>query len=115
VLGIFDRIKVPDPRISDWFLAVLRARGQATRQRDEQQLSELRRQRANLQGQRERLLNLRLQDQVDEATFTEKSAEIRDRVALLDGKLSEGEASERVKDMGAVEKFFELSQTLRER
>jgi hypothetical protein len=46
-------------------------------------LADLNRQLTSLRRQQDRLLNLRLLDEVDESTFASKSTEIRDRISRL--------------------------------
>jgi hypothetical protein len=67
-----------------------------------------------LAAQQDRLLNLRLEDQVDEATFNKKQTEFRDRLASI---MLQIEALNRSRDENAdiLSKVFELSQSLSER
>ena len=66
-----------------------------------------------LTTQQDRLLNLRLSDDVDQDTFARKSTEIRDRLASIKLQL---DVLDRSSDENAelACKVFELSQTLRE-
>ena len=65
-------------------------------------------------GQQDRLLNLRIDDQIDEDTFARKQTELRDRLASITLQL---EGLNRTRDENAelACRVFELSQTLCER
>jgi len=66
----------------------------------------------DVRRQQERLLNLRLADQIDEHAFADKNLELRDRVAKLTLQL---EAADRSNDENGdlARRVFELSQDLR--
>lgn len=114
VLGLFDRMRIQDDGLRDWFGEVLRAR-RAVRQQDAQSRgSELERQLTNLRQQQERLLNLRLLDEVDQATFTAKSTELRDRIRTLETNVEAHRAGSADHQRNA-EKVFELSQSLKDK
>jgi site-specific DNA recombinase len=68
-----------------------------------------RRQLSSLQQQCDRLRNMRLGDEIDEATFAEKSTELRDRIARLESEAASHSDKHR---SDTAEKLFELSQTL---
>ena len=68
----------------------------------------------SLRNQQDRLLNLRLLDEIDEQTFAGKSTELRDRVAKLDLQLDASDRGRAEKGEVAM-RLFELSQTLREK
>ena len=94
----------------DWFLKVLRARAREGQVNSEQQIAELNRQLAVLRNQQNRLLNLRLLDEIDEATFAAKNTELRDRIAALHLQL-QGCNRSRAEKGEIAERAFELSQT----
>ena len=77
------------------------------------QRAELQRQETLLVQQQDRLLNLRLADDIDQETFARKSTEMRDRLASIKLQL---DALDRSHDENAelASKVFELSQTLRQ-
>jgi hypothetical protein len=72
------------------------------------------RQLSSLRSQKDKLLNLHLDEKIDVATFSAKDVEIRDRIAQLTLLL---EAADRGRDEHAdlARKAFELSQSLSER
>ncbi len=111
VLALFDRIRIQDERVRDWFLRVLRARTKETQDADQSKVADLNRQLTSLRSQQDRLLNLRLLDEIDKTTFSSKSTELRDRIAKLSLEL---EACDRGRAERAeqAEKAFELSQSL---
>ena len=111
IMQLFDRFRIIDDRVRDWFQRVLKARSKDQQQSSQQQGTELKRQLTSLRSKQERLLNLRLDDEIDEQTFASKSRELRDRLANLKNQLvrTEQPTSENSR---LAEKAFELSQTL---
>ena len=83
MLAIFDKMRIEDDAVRDWFREVLRCQTADTQRESREQRSELQRQHELLVGQQDRLLNLRLIDQIDEAIFARKSTELRDRLASI--------------------------------
>jgi DNA invertase Pin-like site-specific DNA recombinase len=114
VLALFDRIRIKEDKVRDWFLQVLRARVRQGQQVNRDHIADLNRQLTSLRQQQDRLLNLRLLDEINESTFADKGTELRDRIARLS---LEVEACDRGRSEqgAAAEKVFELSQTLTEK
>jgi DNA invertase Pin-like site-specific DNA recombinase len=112
VLALFDRMRIDDG-VRDWFRAVLRSQTHDAQQESVARRIELTRQVSLTVEQQDRLLNLRIDDQIDEPTFARKQTELRDRLAKLKLQL---EALDRSHDETAdlASKVFELSQTLRQ-
>ncbi|HLJ94364.1 MAG TPA: hypothetical protein VKU02_14355 [Gemmataceae bacterium] len=77
------------------------------------QRAELQRQETLLVQQQDRLLNMRLAEDIDQETFARKHTELRDRLASIKLQL---DAVDRSHDETAelATKVFELSQTLRQ-
>ncbi len=105
-------MQIKDEAVRDWFRTVL-----ALQTRDRQadcraQRAELQRQASLLVAQQDRLLNLRLDDQIDEAMFVRKQTELRDRRASIKLQLDVVDRSHDETAELAV-KVFELSQILR--
>lgn len=77
------------------------------------QRAELLRQDTLLTLQQDRLLNLRIDGSIDDATFARKQTELRDRLAAI---RLETDVIDRSRDENAelASKVFELSQTLRQ-
>ena len=114
VLALFDRIRIQDDRMRDWFCRSLQAytrRGQLDR---EQQIAELTRRLTVLRNQQDRLLSLRLLDEIDDDSFASKNVELR-------GQLAEAKQQLEWIDRGRAEqaeiamKVSELSQSLRQK
>lgn len=112
VLAIFDRLRIEDEAVRDWFRAVLISQTRDQEADSRAQRAELQRQASLLVAQQDRLLNLRIDDQIDEATFVRKQTELRDRLASIKLQL---DVVDRSRDETAelAVKVFELSQTLR--
>jgi len=113
MLAVFDRMRIEDDGVRDWFRAVLASQTRDQQQESQAQRAELLRQEALLIAQQDRLLNLRIDDQIDEAAFLRKQTELRDRLASIKLQM---DVLDRSHDETAelAMKVFELSQTLRQ-
>ena len=114
ILTLFDRIRIEDEEVRDWFRRALQAYTRNGQKDQEQQVEGLNRELTVLRNQQDRLLNLRLLEEVDDDTFATKNVELRDRLANVKlhlERLDRGRA-----EQGEIAlKVFELSQTLRQR
>lgn len=79
ILALFDKMRIEDEEVRDWFRAVLRSQTKDIQADSQAQRQELQRQQTLLAEQQDRLLNMRLADDVNQATYAKKSTEIRDR------------------------------------
>lgn len=114
VLALFDKMRIEDEEARGWFVEVLRTRSQEEQQAGREQVEDLNRQLTVVMQQQERLLNLRLLNEIDAHTFTAKKTELRDREARL--KLQVETASRgRHENADLAVKAFELSQSLRQK
>ena len=114
VLQLFEKIRIQDEKMRDWFERVLRARARQNQDDRQARTSELSRQLAVLRNQQDRLLNLRLLDEIDESTFASKSTELRDQIADLSQQIASADRNHAEQGELAV-KTFELSQRLQEK
>jgi site-specific DNA recombinase len=114
VLAAFARLRIPDEKVRAWFGQVLQARIQEAQKASAGQAAELQRQLASLRSQQDRLLNMRLLDEIDEQTFATKAADFRDRIAQLNSQTHDNDESRGQQSQEAV-KAFELSQVLEEK
>ncbi|MEO8498628.1 MAG: recombinase zinc beta ribbon domain-containing protein, partial [Planctomycetota bacterium] len=114
VLSFFDKIRIEDDAIRDWFRAVLASKTKDAQADSRAQRAELQRQETLFAAQQDRLLNLRIDGQIDDNTFASKSTELRDRLASIMRQL---EALNRSRDENAelASRVFELSQTFRQK
>jgi site-specific DNA recombinase len=112
VLAVFDRIRIEDDGVREWFREVLRSQTRDAQVDAKARRAELERQVSLTISQQERLLNLLIDDCVDQAIFARKQTELRDHLAGLRLQL---EAVDRSRDETAelAVKVFELSQMLR--
>ena len=112
ILGLFDRMRIEDEEVRDWFVKVLRARTKDDQERSRQQRMDLEGQLSKVIAQQDRLLNLHLLEEVEQDEYAPKRTELRDRVAKLKLQI---DATDRSHDENAdiVVKAFELSQNLR--
>ena len=112
VLALFDRMKVGSPEIHAWVVEVLRAIARDSQKASTEKRAEFQRQLSSLKTQKDRLLNLRLLDEINADTFADKQAELRDREAELNLHLEAlGRQGDEQADLAV--KAFELSQSLR--
>ncbi len=112
ILALFDQMRIEDEEVRDWFVQVLRARTKDDQERSRQQRVDLEGQLSKVIAQQDRLLNLRLLEEIEANTFAAKQTELRDRVAKLKVQI---DATDRSHDENAdiAVKAFELSQNLR--
>jgi site-specific DNA recombinase len=113
VLAIFDRMRIEDEAVRDWFRQVLRSQTADAQQESRAQRAELQRQESLIVAQQDRLLTLRIDDHIDQDTFAAKQTQLRDRLAKIKLQL---DVLDRSHDETAelATKVFELSQTLRQ-
>jgi site-specific DNA recombinase len=111
VMSAFDRIR-QEQSVRDWFARMLRLWAQDQQAQSRQNSSQIQRDITLVTDQQDRLLNLRLLDEIDADTFARKYTELRDRIAQLTLQL---EAANRSRDELAdvAIKVFELSQALK--
>ena len=114
-VGPYGALKTgPAINVRDWFRRVLQARTHSGQQDSAEQRVELTRQLTMLQNQQDRLLNLRLVQEIDEGTFATKNTELRDRIAQAKRQLETRDR--RREENGEIAlKAFGLSQPLREK
>jgi site-specific DNA recombinase len=83
VLAIFDRMRIEDESVREWFRQVLRSQTADAQRESGQQRAELQRQESLIVAQQDRLLTLRIDDQIDQDTFAAKQTQLRDRLANI--------------------------------
>ena len=114
VLDLFGKIRIDDPAVRGWFAAVLRAQTADEQEESRKRRADLKRQLTALEGQQDRLLNLRLADEIDADAFAAKRRELRDREAALKLAVEVADRSHaETADLAA--RAFELSQALGEK
>lgn len=114
VLAFFDKMKIKDAELANWFVQVLRAKTQDSQKQGQERRQELQRQLTVLLTQKDRLLSIRLVDEIDAESFSAKNVELKDRIDRLKLEL---DACDRSTDESAdlAVKAFELSQRLAEK
>src|SRR6202035_4887216 len=113
VLAVFDKMRVEDEGVRDWFRLVLASQTRDAQADSRAQRAELTRQETLIVAQQDRLLNLRLAEDIDQETFARKHTEMRDRLASIKLQLDVLDRShDETAELAA--KVFELSQTLRQ-
>lgn len=113
VLAVFDKMRVEDEGVRDWFRMVLASQTRDAQADSRAQRLELTRQETLIVAQQDRLLNLRIAEDIDQETFARKHTELRDRLASIKLQLDVLDRShDETAELAA--KVFELSQTLRQ-
>lgn len=113
ILAVFKTIKQPE-QVRDWFATALREWSKRERGDSKARASQLQKELTQLREQQDRLLNLRLLDEIDADTFASKGTELRDRMAQLSLQV-EAADRDRGEQAELAEKVFELSQALVDR
>ncbi len=114
ILALFGKIKIADEKVRNWFGRALHSRARGTQTAAQARLTELTRQLSIITQQQDRLLNMRILDEINEATFAAKNIELRDRARSFESEilaLNQGRAE--YADLAI--KAFELSQRLEEK
>ena len=114
MLLLFDRLRIQEEELRDWFAKVLRERTRHQQQESESNLVDWNRQLTLLRRQQDQLLNLRLHEEIDQDTFAAKGTELRDRAARLTLQI-ESHDRNRAETGEIALKAFELSQTLKDK
>ena len=114
VLALFDRIRIEDEKVREWFLLVLRERAKDTQRVDRESRRQLEQEMAKVRVVLDRLVNLRLLEEIGAETFAAKKAELEER---LDDLKLQAEVADRghAENAETAVKAFELSQSLREK
>ena len=68
VLALFDKLRVENENVRDWFSRALRARTRDQQEGTKQKVAELHRQLTMLRNQQDQLLNLRLHEEIEQDT-----------------------------------------------
>ncbi len=110
VLMLFARMRQPED-VREWFATTIRLIVRQSQESDRLRTDDLQRQLTRIATQRDRLLNLRLNEEIEQETFAMKDQELRDRQSRLE---LQRDAHGRDHDEKADEALtlFELSQNL---
>ena len=82
IMALFARIRQPEP-VREWFQKMLRLWINDQQQESRSTADDVQRELSGLRDQQDRLLNLRLMDEIEADTFARKNTELRDRIAML--------------------------------
>ncbi len=96
------------------FLRALRARTRDAQDISQQRLTTLRQELGRREQQEDRLLNIRLNEEIEATTYTQKSTDLRDEIARLKALIEDCDR-ERVREADTAIKVFELSQALEDK
>ena len=114
VLSLFSRMRIEDDKVRRWIVSVLRAKSKAAEQTASSEREGTERELAGVRLQKQRLLDLRLLDEIEADTFASKQSELRSKETRLQTKL-EGLGRQQSERADVAVKVFELSQALSEK
>ena len=114
ILKLLESIKIEDEAIREWFGMVLRSKTRDDQEKSKADKQDLFRQSTLIREQQDKLLNLRLLEEIDATIFAKKQRELRDREADIKLRIDAADRSHHEMVDLAV-KVFELSQTLRDK
>ncbi len=114
VLSLIGKMKIQDEGIRDWIVSVLRAKSKKADQSASSEREGLLRELESVRKQKQRLIDLRLLDEIEAATFTAKQTELRSKETRLQTTLEGCDRQQSERGDLAV-KVFELSQALSEK
>lgn len=111
VLALFGSLRIEDESIRRWIVSVLRAKSKATVEAAAAEGERLRHELDGVRKQKQRLLDLRLLDEIESETFAAKQAELSSKERRL-LTLLEGQGRQWSEQADTAVKVFELSQAL---
>ncbi len=114
ILNLFDQIKVKDESVRKWIVKVLQAKTKDGQRLHSECFDEIKRQLTTVKQQRDRLLNLRLVDEINEQTFADKDTDLRDRQDRLELEIK-AHGRQQSENADIALKVFELSQQLKDK
>ncbi|REJ79775.1 MAG: recombinase family protein [Planctomycetota bacterium] len=114
MLTLLGQLRIEDDRFRQWFTNVLRARAKDDQQATRDRIDALNEQLRRVRQQLDRLIDLRVSDEIDEGTFSRKQTELRDQEAELRLQIEPSDKGRHELADLAV-KAFELSQSLAEK
>ena len=110
VLAVFRSLEQPE-QTREWFASALRQWSQVHRVGSQEHAGLLQRELTQLRQQQDKLLNLRLAEEIDADAFPAKGTELRDRIATITLQI-EVVDRDRGEQAELAIKVFELSQAL---
>ena len=114
VLAIFDKMRIENEEVRDWVRAVLQSQTKDTQADSLAERAEVQRQMTLAVNQQNRLVDMRINREIDADIFAGKQTELRDRIASLKLQLDIVDRShDEMCDLAV--KVFELSQALRQK
>lgn len=114
MLAIFDTLRVEDAEFRDLFREQLRQATNWDQRSSAQKAKQLQDELIAVRDQQDRLLNLRMLEEIDADTFASKNRDLRDRTAELQLEIESSDRG-RNETIDIAVKAFELSQSLREK
>ncbi len=114
ILSYFRQMRIDDESIKNWFVTVIKAKTQLEQKLAMEEITKLQRLQTEIQGKQDRLLNLRMDDEIGKEDFERKKFELREQEANISIRLT-GVQQDRHENADLAVKSFELSQNLIQR
>ena len=114
MLAIFDTLRVEDAEFRDLFREQLRQATNWDQRTSAERAKALQQELIDVRDQQDRLLNLRMLEEIDADTFSSKNRDMRDRTAELQLEIETCDRG-RNETIDIAVKAFELSQSLRDK
>jgi site-specific DNA recombinase len=111
VLSLFQTLRIADDDVRDWVVEVLRKRTQSEQKQASERVVEINKQLAEIRGQQDELLEMRLHKEIEGDLYTRKNRELRERESRLTLE-AEAQTRGRHENADLAIKAFELSQNL---
>ena len=113
VLAVFDKMRIENPEVRDWVREVLKSQTKDAQSDSLAQRAEIQRQITLAVQQQNRIIDMRIDQEIDATIFAGKQTELRDRISGLKLQLDVIDRShDEMCDLAV--KVFELSQALRQ-
>ena len=110
---MFEALRVGDEKVRGFIANVLRAKAKSGQKAGEERRERTQRQLTQVRRQKDRLLDMRLTEEIDGETFAAKHRQLRDREAKLQLQI-EAQGRQQSEQADLAVKAFELSQALSE-
>jgi hypothetical protein len=113
LLDVLARMRLSDPEIRAWFVAVIKARARASQQDNSDRRQELQRQRDDIDRRLARLLEIRIDDEIDRQTYSRTRLELADeRSSVLARLESLDRDSDETADLWKTRIFLEKTPSI---
>ena len=104
-------MRIDDETVKNWFVDVIKTKAQGEQKLAVEEIAKLERLQSEIRGKQDRLLNLRMDDEISKEQYEKKNRELREQEGNLSIRLAELQQDRHENTDNAI-KSFELSQHL---